>query len=772
MLQSPQIRECPASAGTGDLASRHRDGAPAHVALTALVLLLACVVAAPVHAQNAATGIASVIVDLQTGRTLTSEQPDVVARRILPGSVAKIGAVAAALEAGIITPTSRIVCTRRTVVDGHQLTCTHPDLHRGLSAAEALTHSCNVFVATVTARLPRTALDRSLRELGLPASDTAASVKASSLGLEGTRATVRDLIDAVARIHGATPPPWKRETLDVMRAGLRGAVQRGTAAAIGQAGIDAAAKTGTVDAGGISRGLVVGVAPADAPRIGFGLLVSGAAGLDAAALVVPRLRQAQADAVKPSASASSRGPRVRVGIAAKSGRYETREVPLDDYVAQVIAGEAQAGSEPSALDALAIAARTYALANIGRHASEGFDLCDLTHCQVIRPVTRESAASARRTAGRYLLDRGKPAEIFYSASCGGHTERASAAWKGAVDRSYLPARRDPACEEGPQWRNEVTPTALLAALRTGGFRGDTIRGVAVTSRTESGRVAWLRVDGVTPAEVSGENLRTLVGRTLGFQYLRSTLFDVSRSGRGFVFVGRGAGHGVGLCVRGSVARAHGGASVEAILREYYPGLTFATLSAEGRSRPPASSGLRIALPALDEGARPSVQALVSSVLREVESLLGAQVPQPLTLTFHPTVESYERTSGQRWFTAAAASGRTVHFLPLAVLRQRGLLERTIRHELVHATTDTALKGAERWLAEGVAEWAERQHGRERAAPRALTTAVCPSDSEFVSAESAEALRSLYQRAGDCYERAVRAGGSWKTLHTARQRVRD
>ena len=755
-----------------------------------LVLALLCGSTAPVHAQSAASSTASFIFDLRSGETLFTEQPEVAARTILPGSVAKIVAVAAALEAGVIKPTTRIVCTGRVVVDGHQLTCTHPDLHRGLSPAEALGHSCNVFVATVTSRLPRAALDRTFHDLGLPSSAATASVTAASLGLEGTRTTMREWIAAVAKVMGEAPPAWKTETIDVVRAGLRSAVRQGTASAIGAASIDAAAKTGTVDAGGISQGLVVGVMPSSAPAVGFGLLVSGAAGHDAAALAVSRLKQVQSRMSGPappgrssdaSASGSSQaspaadpnGRTIRIGILRSGGRHDIRETSLDDYVAQVLAGEAEAGSAPHALDALAITARTYALANLGRHASEGFDLCDLTHCQVVRRATPESDASARRTSGRYLADKGKPAQVYYTASCGGFAERPSAVWKGAQDVPHLSAHLDTACEGNPQWQSELSPADLLRALRVGGFRGDLIRGMSVTARTESGRVAWVRIDGVTPPEVSGENLRTLIGRTLGWQHLKSTLFDVSRTGRGFLFAGRGAGHGVGLCVVGSAARARSGATVDDILRAYFPGLTFATLAASAR-------GPRIILPASEEGSRDSVLSLVASLTLEVESALGTRLPSPPTLTFHPTVESYERSTGQRWFTAASVQTSAVHLLPVTVLRSRGILESTIRHELVHVATADALAGSPRWLAEGVAEWVERQRAPSRMAATGArggpvgsvpaTSAAnlnCPADEAFKKASSAVQLRQIYQRAGDCYEQELRAGRSWRSPRIAR-----
>jgi hypothetical protein len=47
------------------------------------------------------------------------------------------------------------------------------------------------------------------------------------------------------------------------------------------------------------------------------------------------------------------------------------------------------------------------------------------------------------------------------------------------------------------------------------------------------------VDGFAPDWISGSDLRTLVGRTLGWQHLKSTLFEVRRSASGYRFTGRG-----------------------------------------------------------------------------------------------------------------------------------------------------------------------------------------------------------------------------------------
>ncbi len=720
-----------------------------------------CVVAllAPAATLGAAPGpsVAFLTFDLKSGATLASEQPDIIGRAVLPGSVMKVAAVAAALEAGTISPRTTIVCTRRVMVDGHQLTCTHPDLHRPLTAAEALTHSCNVYVAAVAARLPRAAFDRARAGLGLPPSGTA-SVQASALGLEGARIPPRTLALALARIGSADSPlPWKPATLDVLRRGLRGAATVGTASALGAAGIDALAKTGTVDAGGVSQGLVVGVTPSTNPTRGFALLVSGGAGMDAAALMATRLRTQAAAPV--NAPAADRGARVvRVGVAQPDGTYVTRVLSLDDYVAGVIAGEQAAGSAPAALDALAIAARTYALANAGRHQHEGFDLCDLTHCQVLRASTAASRASAARTHDQYLADGQRPADVFYTASCGGFTERPSQVWPGAKDASFLPAHPDDACGGEPAWQSELTARDLHRALVSAGFKGETIRGLRIGSRTSSGRVAWLEVDGLMPPRVSGENLRTIVGRTLGWQHLRSTLFDVTRTGAGYRFRGTGAGHGVGLCVLGAARRASQGADLTTILREYYPGLSVTTLVASpDQPRPAAAPTLRLQLPGADQAAGEGLERDARRWLEETRARLGATAAPALVVRFHPTVESYQRETGSSWFTTGTTRPGAIDLLPLAVLRQRGLLESTLRHEFAHALTMEALRGAPTWMVEGVAEWAA---GGERASGPEVGPG-CPADTEFRAARSGEALRRLYSRARACYERERAAGRSWR-----------
>lgn len=787
--------------------------------LTGLLLLAAATVAA-----QPSSGVASLVIDLKTGATLSTEQPDVIGRAVLPGSVMKIATIAAALESGTITDRTTVACTRTVVVNGHRLTCTHPDLHRPLTAADALTHSCNVYVATVAARVSRDAFDRARAGLGLPPSGTT-DLRTAALGLEGARITPRTLVSAVARVAGTDATlSWKPLTLDVVRRGLRGAATTGTAAALKDGGVDALAKTGTVDAGGISQGIVVGVTPSVNPTRGFAFLVSGAAGRDAATVAAERLHvrsaapQRGADAARPQATART----VRIGVVQRDGRAIVREMPLDEYVAGVIAGEQATGSAPPALEALAIVARTYAVGNAGRHQGEGFDLCDLTHCQVLRPSTAASRAAAQRTSGLVLLEGNRPAEVFYTASCGGHTEKPSSVWRGARDPSYLLSRHDDACGGAPAWESDVAARDLLRVLQQAGFRGDALRGMRVTRRTDSGRVDWLALDGLSPAEISGENLRTLVGRTLGWQHMRSTLFEVTRTGAGYHFTGKGAGHGVGLCVLGAAARASTGADARTILREYFPGLEVAALATTAATT--TLPEIRVQLPVEERASQAELQRLATRWLTEAAAALTegrlkpahttgnsrsstgiggslssvsvasvSQWPRQVTLRFHPTVESYQRQTGSPWFTTATTTRDSIDLIPLRVLRERGLLESTLRHEFVHALTFDALRRAPRWVSEGLAALVVDRAGRTLRLPsvaqdkegpnkadgagRAGGTATgagtagwagraaCPADADFRRASSGDALRVLYERSAACVERELRDGRGWQQLGT-------
>ena len=350
-------------------------------------------------------------------------------------------------------------------------------------------------------------------------------------------------------------------------------------------------------------------------------------------------------------------------------------LPLETYVARVLAGEAARDSRPAALEALAITIRTFALANSGRHRADGFDLCDQTHCQVVRTAVAATERAARTTAGRLLLRNGAPASVYYTASCGGRSEIPSAVWPGAEDPPFLPSHADDACEGAPAWTANLTEQDLFRALRAAGFRGERLRDVRIASRNGSGRVAQLKLDGLRPDVISGQDLRVVVGRTLGWQHIKSTVFELRRQGESYRFSGHGSGHGVGMCVIGSAKLAERGISAEAILARYYPGLEISrglTPILTGTHKPgsdpigtkvvpsgtevgakggPLGTEVFVSLPDDDEGERAAIVRDAMRARDELARALGVAAPSRVTLRFHSTTGDYEKATGQPWFTS-------------------------------------------------------------------------------------------------------------------------
>jgi hypothetical protein len=423
--------------------------------------------------------------------------------------------------------------------------------------------------------------------------------------------------------------------------------------------------------------------------------------------------------------------------------------------------------------------------------------------------------------------------VYYSASCGGRTEVPSAVWPGSPDPSFLPSRRDDACGGAPIWTAEIADSDLVRALRAAGFRGERLRQLRIASRNGSGRVSLLRLEGFTPSEISGQDLRVVVGRALGWQHIKSTAFDLQRVRDGYRFSGHGSGHGVGLCVIGSARLAVDGRSADQILRRYFPGLTIAAgraVTPPGIDAPvsdgspiapprqapapvpaaspvspvpsPASPGARpvssttvtdllISMPEGDEPERGFVASLVARHRDELARALQMAAPR-VTLRFHPTVSSYEQATMGPWFTSGALVNGEIHLLPPAMLRERGVLESTIRHELVHAMTDPPLAGRPLWVLEGAAQYfagepSSGEHGsgigdrgsgitdqgsgiRDQGSgsgvlriPAPQPRTQCPADSELSHPVSIGALMNAYSRARLCFARQVTQGKSWRDV---------
>ncbi len=805
--------------------------------------------AVSLHAQPAATGLrttaapATLVVDWPSRRTVTETGASTLDAEMLPGAVAQVFALAAAAEAGLVSASSTHMCRRVVTADGRRFACAHPDLHRALTPAEALAYACSDFFADLATRLPRASLNDVRRRAGLMAIGDDVPWTSAVLGLAGPTTSPRTLMSAVARVAGVGPDapvtltPGARA---LVRAGLRGAADYGPATALRARGTAALVKGGaSPQSDGRALGLVIAFAPPDVPTKAVLVAAPSGAGFDAAAIAASLVRPdvpataAAAAAPVPAAAplgapaagssatdaalwAASGSTTVRIGVALPDGKVRIETLPLEEYVSRVISGEGQPRAGAAAHEALAIVIRTFALANRHRHRAEGYDLCDSTHCQVMRPSLKVAREAALATAGRVLLDKGQPAFVYYSAHCGGIPALASEVWPGAVD--YRPGEpHDDACADEPGWSSDLTSAQVERALRAAGLTGRRVTNLAVTTRTTSDRAGRLAVAGWSPATVSAYEFRMAVGRTLGWQLVRSTAFEVSRTGDGYHFAGVGYGHGVGLCVVGAGKRAARGESAAQILRAYFGDLAQSTVPAEttmanaGRpptapqigampapqigaapvpqlaspSKPqlgaPASRGaavgsaaalppaapqapgvrdIALVLPPGDERERASVLELVRRTRDEVAARAGVPVPASMAITVHVSMETFGHVTGQPWWVAASTVDGAIDLVPLAELRRRGTLESTLRQEVAHVILDAHLRTRPAWVREGASIVFSSP---PVPLPPPGARVQCPSDAELLRPLSGGTEREAAARAERCVRRQLAQGRAWRDV---------
>ncbi len=275
-----------------------------------------------------------------------------------------------------------------------------------------------------------------------------------------------------------------------------------------------------------------------------------------------------------------------IEIEAQAGRLQVvNEVPLAAYVAGTLLGEVPESWGETVLQAQAVATRTYALHRRARAGVRAWDVEADTRGQVYLGMDGESEAAWRAveaTRDQVLTWEGEVILAAFHGTAGGRTASAEEVWGRAVP--YLESVPVEGEELSPDtyWRAPVGADELGRTLATMGHPVGRPESVEIARHTPSGRSERLVIRGSQGrADVSAVELR----RALGERRLRSTLFAVRSTADGFVFVGSGRGHGVGMSQWGARAMAERGADYRAILRRFYPGVRVATIrgSTTGRT---------------------------------------------------------------------------------------------------------------------------------------------------------------------------------------------
>ena len=295
-------------------------------------------------------------------------------------------------------------------------------------------------------------------------------------------------------------------------------------------------------------------------------------------------------------------------LAQKEGLTVINRLNMEEYLYSVVASEMSPSWPAAALEAQAIAARTYAFANMGQFESQGFDLWGSVISQAYDGVSAETAstrAAVNDSRGKIITYSGKPIAAFFTGNSGGYSENSQDLWNFSLP--YLQAVPDPLL---PTRVSQLPPNDLAQWLSD---RPDTYSSNPKYSSRSSYRwVAWMprvelerrinlgtKLGHITALTTMGRGFtgvvkQILVTGTSGeciiksdeirnkLGGLRSNLFVVEpKLGADglpeyFIFTGAGWGHGVGMCQSGAAGMAAAGISCTDILIHYYPGTILET----------------------------------------------------------------------------------------------------------------------------------------------------------------------------------------------------
>lgn len=151
------------------------------------------------------------------------------------------------------------------------------------------------------------------------------------------------------------------------------------------------------------------------------------------------------------------------------GALAVNYVGIENYLRGVVGSEIGSRSPAESIKAQTVIARTYAYASRGKHAADGADVCDSTHCQVYSGVSAERDTidpAVAGTRGIIMISDGEPIATLYHATCGGMTSDNDKVF-GGVPRSYLRRVVCPFCREGTnyRWSRSIGLNELRTALR-------------------------------------------------------------------------------------------------------------------------------------------------------------------------------------------------------------------------------------------------------------------------------------------------------------------
>lgn len=245
-------------------------------------------------------------------------------------------------------------------------------------------------------------------------------------------------------------------------------------------------------------------------------------------------------------------------------------IPLEEYVAGVLAGEMPVDFEIEALKAQAVAARSYVMKQIERNIKKEYDVVDTVTNQVyldkeyLMTVWKSSytdnmnkiKTAVLSTKGEYLSYDGKVAEALFFSTSPGVTENSEDIFTSKV--AYLRSVESKWDEISPVYETSKTYT-LNEFYNLLGLTYNNNLKIEILEKTQTGRIKKIKI-----------NNKEFTSNTICSKLsLRSTYFEITQSGNIVIINNKGYGHGVGMSQYGAQGMAKYGYDYKSILEYYY-----------------------------------------------------------------------------------------------------------------------------------------------------------------------------------------------------------
>ncbi len=246
------------------------------------------------------------------------------------------------------------------------------------------------------------------------------------------------------------------------------------------------------------------------------------------------------------------------------------EVPFEEYIKGVLAGEMPASFELEALKAQAVASRSYVLVKMNQNKDKDYDVVNTVSNQVyltddelkekwkndyVNKINKIKTA-VLETKGEYLSYEGKVVEALFFSTSTGQTENSEEVFSSKIP--YLRSVSSTWDTSSPVFEDTMVFELKDFYSKLNLKYQDKIEFV-VLEKTSTGRIKTLKING-----------QIFKGRDFaGKLSLRSNYFNIVQNNDKVTITTKGFGHGVGMSQYGALGMAKEGYTYDKILKHYY-----------------------------------------------------------------------------------------------------------------------------------------------------------------------------------------------------------